>query len=286
MNWHLNRVLRRLLLPLFSRLNPGDVTISHHYTGDRIRIHSFKHKGYWFHGRRREAETMNAFRKLVREGDTVVEVGGHVGYVALYLASLVREKGHVYVFEPGPNNLPYIRRNVGSKASITLVEKGVGNENAVRTFYVEDLSGQNCSFVKDLPVLRRNMENAFVSRVGLREVSVQMVTLDAFCEERGIRPDLLKIDAEGFEAEIVNGAERLLSTTRPIAMIEIQGRSKAVLASMKAHGYVRSGVGAQDGLSEGPVNTLWLHKCRHANALAMLERMGSWESAGSIGHSL
>lgn len=45
--------VRKTLLPLFERLNPGDITIRNHRTSDRLKLHSFRHKGYWFHGRRR-----------------------------------------------------------------------------------------------------------------------------------------------------------------------------------------------------------------------------------------
>jgi len=50
--------VRRALIPLFRWVNPGDITIRHHWTGERITLHSFRHKGYWFHGRTRERDSM------------------------------------------------------------------------------------------------------------------------------------------------------------------------------------------------------------------------------------
>ncbi len=71
------KLLRRLILPLFARLNPGDITITHHFTGDKVFLHSFKHKGYWFYGKNREKDTMELFRRLIRPADTIIEIGGH-----------------------------------------------------------------------------------------------------------------------------------------------------------------------------------------------------------------
>ena len=90
--------LRRLLLPLFARINPGDITIRHHFTQQPFRLHSFKHKGYWFHGAKREQSTMALFAKLINPGDVVVEVGGHIGYIAVYFSHLV---GDVSAFANG-----------------------------------------------------------------------------------------------------------------------------------------------------------------------------------------
>jgi hypothetical protein len=39
--------LRKVAIGALHRFNPGDISIRHHYTSKRIRLHSFKHKGYW-----------------------------------------------------------------------------------------------------------------------------------------------------------------------------------------------------------------------------------------------
>jgi FkbM family methyltransferase len=69
---------------------------------------------------------------LITKGGTAVEVGGHIGYIAAYFAKLLGKTGELVVFEPGSNNLPYIRKNVTEMASsadlanVRLVEKAVG----------------------------------------------------------------------------------------------------------------------------------------------------------------
>jgi tRNA A58 N-methylase Trm61 len=102
----------RYLNVVFKHVNLGDITIAHHWTGEKMLIHSFKHRSYWVHGKEREHESMLCFSRLIQKGDCVFDVGAHIGYTALYFGDLVGSEGTVYAFEPGPNNLPYTRHNL------------------------------------------------------------------------------------------------------------------------------------------------------------------------------
>ncbi len=230
-----NHWLRKLVLPIFHRLNPGDITIRHHYTGDPVRLHSFKHKGYWWYGRQREAETMETFRQLLSPGDEVLEVGAHIGYVALWLSHLVGPQGQVHTFEPGDNNLPYVRRNVAGYANITLVEKAVGNQCTTMQLYTESLTGQNNSLLANFEGLALNEQNSVPAHV--RPVEVDVVSLDSYSHAMSVRPRLIKIDVEGFECEVLEGAQNLLKTTQPIVMVEVQRRHQDVFELLNDLGY-------------------------------------------------
>jgi len=88
-----------------------DLSIAHPWVPpSRFRLNSFRHKGYWYHGKSRELRTMQLFAKLIRPNDTVAEVGGHIGFISMFFAKLVGDNGRVVVFEPGSNNLPYLRQ--------------------------------------------------------------------------------------------------------------------------------------------------------------------------------
>ena len=49
MDIHANSFLRMMVLPVL-KLTAFDFSIAHHWTGDRLRLNSFRHKGYWYHG--------------------------------------------------------------------------------------------------------------------------------------------------------------------------------------------------------------------------------------------
>ncbi len=232
--YHINW-LRRVILPLLSRLNPGDITIRHHYTGDPVRLHSYRHKGYWYHGRSREKETMLLFRRMLCPGDSVIEVGGHIGYISLYFKWLV-QNGDVYVFEPGANNLPYIRRNVVPKG-IHLLEKAAGDRNGSDIFFLESLTGQNNSFVRGFKGLENNAANAFVGHPKVTEVTVEVVRLDDFINSRSIVPKFVKIDVEGFELSVLKGMREVIRRCCPKIMVEVQADQQEIFNMLSAAGY-------------------------------------------------
>jgi FkbM family methyltransferase len=227
------RSLRRLGLFALAHLNPGDVSVKHHYTGERIRLHSFRHKGYWFHGRHREEDSMAAFGRLVRPGDCVLEAGGHIGYLSLYFAHLVGERGSVHVFEPGSNNLPYLRRNVTAKPNIATIERALGRENGVLPLHLEDLTGQNNSLVPGFAGLIVNQRNAVKAHV----VEQLVETLDAYVEQTSVAPDFIKVDVEGFEWEVLCGAAQTLRRHRPVLMVEVQSHRAEIAELLRGLDY-------------------------------------------------
>jgi len=212
--------LRSRLLPLFRRFNLGDITIRHHHTGDRIRLHSFRHKGYWFHGRQHQSRSLGLLQALARMGDAVLDVGGHIGYTGVYLAKLVGPTGKVYVFEPGPNNLKYLRQNAAQHLNVEVVAAAASDRAGRQTLYVEDLTGQNNSFIADYGELRKN---AAAARVAPRveAVDVPTVTLDEFCAARRIVPQLVKVDVEGAELNVLEGMRQICLTARPLTLLEV-----------------------------------------------------------------
>ena len=227
--------LRRFVLPVLKWLS-RDIQIRHHFTGDRFRLHSYLHKGYWYHGKNRERHSLEICQEAIRPGDTVIEVGGHIGYLTLFFSQLVGDTGQVHVFEPGANNLPYIEQNVRSRPNITLVKKGAGNENGTATFYLENLAGQNNSLVKDFDVLQRNLKNAFDGGVQITESSIEVIRLDNYVAQTGIIPSFLKIDVEGFEFEVLDGMSDTMRH-RPAIFVEVQRQHDRVWEFFESRGY-------------------------------------------------
>jgi FkbM family methyltransferase len=227
---------RRFGLRIFSRVNPGDVTMTHHWTGDRLRLHSFRHKGYWYHGFRRERSTMLSLARLLGRGDVVLEAGGHIGYLTLHCAQLIGESGTVHVFEPGPNNLPYLHANVDSIDNVVVVEQALGSASGIAQLFVEDLTGQNNTMLADAGEYHRNSESAGVD-ARTYSVSVPVTTIDDYCADNGLAPAFLKVDVESFELEVLEGAKATLAGCQPIAVVEIARHEDEVLALMTSLGY-------------------------------------------------
>ena len=195
------------------------------------------HKGYWFYGRRREHESMSLFSRLVSPGDRVIEIGGHIGYITLYFASLVGEHGEVIVFEPGSNNLPYIRTNVGGRKNVTLIESAVADFCGKASFYIENYTGQNNSLLNDYVRLDDNLDAAGLgSRVVRSKVEVNCIRLDDFLKD-GAAPSFIKIDVEGAELMVLKGMSHTLRAANLALMVEVTCRAPQVFELLTAAGF-------------------------------------------------
>jgi FkbM family methyltransferase len=255
---------RRLALPVLAKFGNFDLTISHHYTGDRVRLNAFKHRGYWYLGKDRERDIMSAFAVLIHRGDTVIEVGGHIGYVSLYFAKLVGNTGRVYVFEPGTNNLPYTTRNLQSVRNVDLIQKAVSDSAGHLPFYLEDISGQNNSLLKDFWVFDNVSKSAFLQGQ-YHEVLVEVVTIDQIVSEKNIAPTFLKVDVEGAEFNVLQGAINTIHRYKPVLMLEVNAKHHEIYELVRQNGYAIYNDKLQpfcDPPERGMPNIFCIHKQR------------------------
>lgn len=128
--------------------------------------------------------------RVVEPGDRVLEAGAHHGELMLFLARWIGPEGRIVTFEPVPHNVEVVRQNIELNGfdHVTLVGKAVGAETG--TTWITDES------------------NAQVTGKAGSGVEVDVVPLDAYAD---IRPTLVKIDVEGFEAEVLKGAQQVLA---------------------------------------------------------------------------
>lgn len=210
-----------------------DFKLQHHWVPQaRINLNSFKHKGYWFHGKNRERATIESFYRIIKPGQTVLEVGGHIGYLTVLFQQLVGENGKVVVFEPSPQNRYYLERNVLPGRDITVETQAVSDHEGEADFYVEDLTGQNNSLIADYQVFQDNVQRAGV-KANTTIQRVQLTTLDAYCDSHGLTPDFIKIDIEGAEKYAIFGSEAIIRKHRPVFMVEVTRDHDEVYAFME-----------------------------------------------------
>ena len=118
------RILRFIFIPLLKILN-FEFRWKHDLTNKPFYLQSYYHKGYWFYGHNREKDELYFFQKLISKGDSVLEVGTHIGYLTQYFEFLVGDAGQILAVEPTPNSLYYLKKNVCPKTII--IEKATSN---------------------------------------------------------------------------------------------------------------------------------------------------------------
>lgn len=212
-----------------------DVSRQNPWTGDALKLNSFQHKGYWFYGREREADTMRRLAEVIRPGDTVWEVGGHIGFVAQHLSRCAGDAGRVIVFEPGKNNLPYLRANTSALANLTIVEKAVAAQPGAARFFEDNITGQNNSLLDDYGGARSTAKTHGIA-LQKNAYDVEIITLDGYLRTADRAPDVIKIDIEGGELNALLGATETLGKIRCL-MVEVTERHAEVDGQLRAAGF-------------------------------------------------
>jgi FkbM family methyltransferase len=149
---------------------------------------------------------------LTRPGDIVIDVGANVGFMTLFFASLVGPQGSVYAVEPFNPNLALLERNVsraGYRNRVRLEKYALGDHSAIETLRYQS-SSCNLGGV------------SLLSGKGDQEQSVEMVPLDSLWEKWGKpRASLLKVDVEGFELNVLAGAQQMFAEAPPkVCLVE------------------------------------------------------------------
>jgi tRNA G37 N-methylase Trm5 len=93
-----------------------------------------------------EPDESNIMLTVLREGDTVIDVGANVGFFTVLAATLVGSKGHVVAFEPGVECVVRLRSNLALNdlGNVSLVEQVATNQVGEVTFFLNtDNSGGN-----------------------------------------------------------------------------------------------------------------------------------------------
>lgn len=185
--------------------------------GTRMRCYLPEGNTFYYYGYC-EANLTNFFLRYAREGMTFVDVGAHVGFYTAFLSELVGSSGQVHSFEPTPWTFRLISENAVGLTNVTLNNSAVSERAGTLSFadYGAGYGAYNSAHPDGAPEMSRTPTMT----------TVQSLTLDSYCEEKSIVPDIIKIDAEGFEASVLRGASELLGAIgarRPLITLEVAG---------------------------------------------------------------
>jgi len=189
---------------------------------------------------RYEADTVRILRENMRNGDTFWDVGANYGLMSLFASKLVGDTGHVFSFEPAPESFKLLQRNTGSSRNISAFSYAVGNQDGTILMSVQGTS-TGSSLVKQVVELSQNYHDG----VPIVEVPVSLYRMDTLLNKLSAKPNVIKIDIEGFEVEALRGAQQILKEVRPTLIIEIHplqieisgSRADEIFDILKLHRY-------------------------------------------------
>jgi FkbM family methyltransferase len=151
-----------------------------------------------------EKHTVDFINQNCKPGDTVFDLGAHLGLLSVAMARCVAPAGRVIAFEPSPFTNKLLKKIVRINHLQKVVE--------VRA---EAVSGSSGSATFHFTTDEASNANSLMTEAGPDEVRVKTIKLDDFAESRTLSPSVIKIDVEGAELQVLKGAARIIQQFRP-----------------------------------------------------------------------
>ena len=171
---------------------------------------------------RKSFECHYYIKRLVKEGDSVIDIGANFGYYTILFSDLVKETGHVYAVEPVELYREILLRNAGSRKNITIFPYALGDENKENISM--GIPGSDISRHGLTRIITENSDSAKTFTVSMRKPQELFASINKI--------NYIKCDVEGYEMHIIPLILPLIETHHPIIQIETGGENKKQLMSM------------------------------------------------------
>ena len=147
---------------------------------------------------------MELIRRLVKPGNTVLDIGANIGFYGRFFSDCVGPSGHVYCFEPDTGNFIHLKKEMHDKINATLIQKAIASETGMLTFYLSGL----------LNVDHRSYEPESYSS----KKNIEKISIDDFVEKR-FKVDFIKMDIQGFETVALKGMKRTIDANPGLVIL-------------------------------------------------------------------
>jgi FkbM family methyltransferase len=155
-----------------------------------------------------ESGVTRIFKRVLKRGDKVIDVGANIGWFTLLAAGLVGEKGLVMSFEPEPYNFSLLTKSVERNqfSNVVLFKEVASDVDGTKRLNLNEHGNPGAhSIARD---------------TGGESILVQSSRLETAAEKARLdRIDLVKIDAEGAEPQVISGMKSLIADGKVLHMV-------------------------------------------------------------------
>jgi FkbM family methyltransferase len=181
-----------------------------------------------------DIKTTSQFQRLIKSGDVCFDIGANMGSMTIPMAQCLGKAGRIFAIEPGSLLVERLKKNIELNPSLNslvrIVEIGLSNKPGKLDWLLDTV----------------NHGNAYLVDAGNGDTEVKVSTLDeqANMLEGGLKKiDFIKLDVEGMELEVLQGANSVLQNWRPTILFETwvsddsESKIPKVLSLLESYGY-------------------------------------------------
>jgi FkbM family methyltransferase len=194
-----------------------------HVPGHDYRIHCPLNKEDFIVMTKHEEEIIELFHP--KEGDTVVDIGAHMGRYTIPSSKSVGSSGKVIAVEAHPYNFRMLQHNLSLNklTNVSTLNWAVYSKKARLKLYLPD---EDLGYTMHHSLMTNYLTTKYSKEIERRFIEVEADTLDNLLKTRGINQvNWIKIDVEGAEYEVLKGAKEILSANKSISiLVEVHGK--------------------------------------------------------------
>lgn len=182
-----------------------------------------------------ERDTTEFISKYLRKNMVCLDIGANIGYYSTLYSKIIGKGGLVLAIEPSPLNFRYLKKNLEFQkfSNSKLYNCACGDKNGTVNFQV-DTRTNKCK------VVSKNIKPDSNTEI----IAVPLRTINDIVEEIKVnRIDFLKIDVEGYEMKVLEGAWQSIRKFKPTIQIELhinrlgESVTKEIINRLKKEGY-------------------------------------------------
>jgi FkbM family methyltransferase len=218
-----------------------------------------------------EAERNN-FIKIITFGElsALFDVGANIGLYG-FIFNSIRHNSKVFMFEADCDNARLIEKTIDRYKTndVQLVQVGVSDVDGTAYFYKDDITGATGSLLSD-------PNESFIFRHHRhkpRQVTIETKTLDSMSAMYKWFPDIIKIDVEGSELAVLQGAKKTIREMQPAIIFECdrENQKLEIQSLLQLSGYLFYDMTTLMPINVLVHNNLALHRTRHQNILEKIK---------------
>jgi len=141
----------------------------------------------------REKMFMYLMNSVIKEGMTCIDIGANIGYATLVMARNSKNPQKIYAIEPDKHNYKFLKANlkINGFEKVKMGKYIISNETGKKDFWI---------------ARHPNLNSVTKTKHSTHKETVDCITLENMCNQLGIYPNFLKMDIEGHEVDVFDGA--------------------------------------------------------------------------------